>query len=592
MIPPPEEPNLEPLPLPGPELGGEDIEAVHRMFEQARSFKAPLQSRIRRWRQYMDMVPPDPPYEGALVVTTPVIRQKADGIRAHIQMSIHRSPFFTVKPLSSQAADVAGALEAVVENELAATDSLSHIDRAIDDAVVYGTGVLKIERTSGGYVALRYIPLSNVYVWPDLPEPARLWWFHTYYLPYWEMNRLAQAGYFRQDSVTALVDEATGSHSDDEVHPDSTFTATPEHRWHPLVEAWGILNGALVQIIYHPRTRLVLRYEVDPDGGAYAAPPFFPLHISPSTTSIWGQGIAEVLESNQTIADAMLNNELWNSQYKIAPPVFVRAGSALHRFLTRNGGGIFPRQIIPFDGPDLEDSFRVVEYGANPFNVQMLSLVNQLTEDATLSDFIVPGTPLGGRRTATEVGVTATIGQLKLSNFLRSVQHGLEAVAAAYWRAIVRTRIASAAQEGLPRGVFSVFSADGRGRVYLAEKEVDITTTDTDGSLARIYIPSAKRDDIMWRLTGSITVPERELRLSRLMNMLSPLMLQAIALARQDAGVHVLMRRLLAEMNLAGDADAILGPPPQPATPSQAVLSGFLQGLAAQPTEEETNEQR
>lgn len=599
MIPPFDENLLAATPDAPPELelpfvegltfGQEELEGVHKMFTQAKSFKAGLQARIAEWRKYMDMVPPDPPWANAPTVTVPIVRQKADGIRAHIQMSIDRQPLFTARALSSEAADISGALESVMENELTVTDSKASIDRAIGDAVVHGTGMLKIEPTGEGLLALKYVPLQNICAWPDKPDPARLFWFHAYYLPYWEMQKLADSGYLGADAVRSLKDAVAGKHDhleeEDATH-DAPFQVAGEHTWHPLVEAWGILNGNLVQIIYQVNTKTILRYEPNPHSGAFASPPFYPIYIAPSSVSVWGQGIAEILTPNQITADTAINNELWHSQYKMKPPIFVRAGSRLHRTL-QQAGGVFPGQVIPFDGVDLDEMYKVPEYSINPFNLQILSLMNQLTEDATVSDFMVPGSPMGGRKTATEVNITASIGQLKLANFLRNVGRSLEALSSAYWKVIVRSRIRNAAENGLPRGVFSVYSHNGSGRVYLAAQKVDFVYESPQG-LYQVYIPSAQRDDFQWKLTGSVTIPEKELRLSRLMMFINPVMIQIIQIARQDPGIHILLRRILSEMNLGQDVDAIIGPPPQMATPGEAAIMGLLQGMTGQtPMEEE-----
>ena len=112
------------------------------------------------------MKPPTPPFEGALVASAPVVRQKADGIRAHIKVSIDKEPMFTLRAYSPEASDVASSLESVLERELQSTGSKHEIEKAIDEAVIYGTGVLKItvNPSEDGYaVRLTHVPLANVW---------------------------------------------------------------------------------------------------------------------------------------------------------------------------------------------------------------------------------------------------------------------------------------------------------------------------------------------------------------------------------------------------------------------------------------------
>lgn len=558
-------------------------QAVSTLFMQARAYKSQLQNKLSVWRAMFDMQPPVPPFEGALAASAPVVRQKADGIRAHIKVAIDREPFFTLRAYSSEGEDVAPALEAVMEHELRISGSKANIERAIDDAVVYGTGILKIavsqtDERGLPVVGLKHVPLKNVWAWPDKYDPKNLVWFEAFWQPRWLIEELAKSGVYDEEAVRQLDELSTtgGSYTEDDM--GANVTSLPEQRWHELVEAWLMYRGSLHRVVFTAHGTIVLRVERDPLGGVFDFPPYFPLYIDPDTVSIWGHGISEILEHMQVVSDAALNNELWSAQYKMRPPVLVRAGSQLYRVLEQ-AGGLFPGQVIPFDGADAENVLRIVEYSMNPFNMQVLSLMNQLTEDATMPDFMVPGTPLGGRRTATEVQVMSSIGQLKLANFLRHVQRGLEEIAKHYWKAVVGIRIRNANMDGLPPGVYRAWSYSGGGKVYLAERTVDIVWQAPDGTFYQIYIPAALRDDAEWVLTGSITVPERELRLQRISTLLNPTLIQYIQLARRDHGIHTLMRRFLDAHGMAHDADAILGPPPQAMSPGEAVMQGLLEGM-------------
>jgi hypothetical protein len=187
---------------------------------------------------------------------------------------------------------------------------------------------------------------------------------------------------------------------------------------------------------------------------------------------------------------------------------------------------------------------------------------------------------MGGRKTATEVNITATIGQLKLQNYLRHIMHGLEDLATYYWKAIVGLKVKNATMPGLPKGVYRTYAySGGKDKVYVAAKTVQLTVP-VDNALYEIYIPGAERDDIEWKLTGDTTVAEREMRVQRLMTLINPAMLQLLQVARQDPGVYHLMKRLLESLGMGYDVVAILGPEPQPVSPGTAVVQGLLQGMA------------
>jgi hypothetical protein len=564
---------------------GELMHTLRTLYRQAQAWKADKAEKFLLWRSLFDMAPPESPNPKVPTVATPVVRQKADGIRAHIKVSLDRTPFFTVRPLTSEAADAVPALESIMQRELESTGSLREIERAIDDAVIYGTGVLMMTvdyRDGVPLVGLKAVPIMKVYAWPNRAEPDKLAWFRVFHAPWWELDRLAREGYYRPEAVERLR-TVRGAAGDGQTPSDAevggNVGVSDELAWHTLVEGWFVDKGVLTKAIFHSLDDTILRLERDPFGGVLNRPPFFPIYIDPDHYEIWGHGIAEVVAPYQLVADVALNAEVAATQYKAYPPVLVRANSQLHRAIQR-GQTIMPGQVLPYDGPDPEEALRILEYSVNPFNVQMLQLMNQLTEDATVSDFIVPGQPMGGRKTATEVSITATIGQLKLQNYLRHIMHGLEDLANHYWKAIVGLKIKNAALPGLPKGVYRTYAyGGGKDKVYVAARTVRLNVA-VEGVQYEVYIPGADRDDIEWKLTGNTTVAEREMRVQRLMGLLNPAMVQMLMLARQDPGVYHLMKRLLEALGMGYDTTAILGPEPQPTSPGMAVMQGLLQGMA------------
>jgi len=561
------------------------IDMLHTLYRQARAWKADKMEKFTLWRSLFDMTPPSSPNPKVPTVATPVVRQKADGIRAHIKVSLDRSPFFTLRPLTKEAADAAPALEAIMQRELEVTGSTREIEKAIDDAVIYGTGILTMtvdHRDGVPFIGLKAVPVMKVYAWPNRAEPDKLAWFRVFHSPWWELERLAREGYYRPEAVERLK-EVRGSAVDDQTPGDAesggNIGVNDELAWHTLVEGWFVDKGALTKAIFHPFADVILRLERDPFGGVIDRPPFFPIYIDPDHYEVWGHGIAEVVAQYQLVADVAINAEVAATQYKAYPPVLVRANSQLHRSIQR-GQTIQPGQVLPYDGPDPEEALRVLEYSVNPFNIQMLQLMNQLTEDATVSDFIVPGQPLGGRKTATEVNITATIGQLKLQNYLRHIMHGLEELAGHYWKAVVGMKIKNAAMPGLPKGVYRTYAYGGsQDKVYVAARTVRLEVPVAD-TLYEIYIPGAERDDVEWKLTGNTTVAEREMRVQKMMALLNPAMIQLLQVARQDPGVYHLMKRFLESLGMGYDVVAILGPEPQPTSPGMAVMQGLLQGMA------------
>ena len=91
------------------------IHMLRTLYRQAQAWKADKVKKFALWRSLFEMAPPESPNPKVPTVATPVVRQKADGIRAHIKVSLDRTPFFTLRPLTSEAADAAPALESIMQ---------------------------------------------------------------------------------------------------------------------------------------------------------------------------------------------------------------------------------------------------------------------------------------------------------------------------------------------------------------------------------------------------------------------------------------------------------------------------------------------
>ena len=209
---------------------------------------------------------------------------------------------------------------------------------------------------------------------------------------------------------------------------------------------------------------------------------------------------------------------------------YVRQGSPAYQFLKRFKGAVPPGVVVPVQ--DIANDINNGESSMNPFSIQMLQLADKLSEEATISDMLVPGQPTGGRKTATEVNALIGIGQLKLTNYYRNVMYSLNRHANDKWRLVA-------------------------------------TYSGSDQLVAL-----ANSSEFYWEVNGKETTTEREIRLQRLQFLLNPAFLQALQASAQDPFLQKVIAAILGALGLQDVEDA-----------AKEVLQGGMGQVQQDPTQ-------
>jgi hypothetical protein len=592
MEPTPPPPTTPTAPI-DPLLSEADItrlkDLVQRYLHAAWASRKELNRAVARWRRYVRMDKRDlVPWKGAPNITTPLVRQKVDGIEAHLTNSLDLDPFMNAKPYSKEAQLAQQVFETAMERELDANGGQSEIFDAIQDAVVTGTGHIKHvvladpSRPSGYTVGVRFVKFENLYVFPvNNPARHRLSYFERIVYPYWELEEMAAIGLFDQEAVArvkGLAGAVLGATGETEDGPKNlpyffSLEADDLSRNHEVYECYirfrpeGDTMTRLWCITYHPAGEEIFSAMPYAWEQYFNYAPYQPIYVRRRAGYYYGDCIPELLGGLQEIADAAFNSELASGQFKLQPLIFVRRGSVVASILKQQK--MVPGGIIEVDG-DIKEYVQVQDFQPNSFNYQMLALVNNMAEDATFSDGIIPGDPTAGKRvTATWARMSTSIGSMKLKAYLRNVRDGLNQWARDAWKLIFLYVIQ-------PQGVMEVFaSSDGERRTFLGSQ--DAVTAEGH------QIVNALRGDIQWEIAGGDTVPDKEARLGKLMELLSvETQGQLFQRARVDRSYWFLTRMILESMNIYNWRDYIGATPPEEANQLQQLIQAQAQQIAQQ----------
>ena len=490
------------IPFDGDRLSKEDEQSLEDVVEillgKAVGDPRKPTERAKIWRRYVALDRySQAPYEGAPDITTPLIRQKVDGIRAHIESAIDQSPMFLVDTDDAKIASVAPDMERLMESLIEVTESRFPIMQAIRDAVEVGTGIVKhfmLRDPQGNSVpATRYVPFEDIFVFPS------------------NNVRIRDVNFFEryQESLSTIKKNSKeGIYWSDKLAENKVFEGVSDDEWnelHELWEAWVWFRGDLYEVRYSREWGL-LSYRLSDWGKILDRAPYDPVYIEPSQLSFWGDSIPQILEGLQEVNDRAFQYELARAQFAMAPPTVVSPMSDLARQL-KEYGGWKPGVVLEGTFDPQNDLFTPFTQ-LNPFNMQMMQLVGQMAEAASVPDMLIPGRPTSGRKTATEVSITTSSGSQKLKNYLSAVGRSLRKHAQAKWSLIA----------------------------YYILKVPD----------------AASSTRFTWIVNGRETVPEQQMRLQQIQYLLNPQFLQLIQMSQQDPFLRAVLEAFLSYLDLPG----------------------------------------
>jgi hypothetical protein len=562
---------------------------LNRDIEYAIGAKSQLDRRVERYRMYQAMDRDPPAYEGAPNHRVPYIRAKNMGATAHFRSALDQDPFFVVRPYTKDGADHKGPLETMMERELDRSLTRRQVWRGIAEACTTGTGVLQLSVTrpfDEYLVQARCVRLEDFYVIPPGNEDvSRVSTFLRYWEPWHIIRGRVEAGEYDEERAEALKPRIVQRPTNYQEAQDgtTTFVDQSENTAYELWECyyrWGTedIGYELWRIIYSKDANSIVSATVSPYAAAFDAPPYVPLRVMPQQGYFYGDSYSQVLEGIQHVMDWSYNSLLAYDQFAMTPPTFVDADSELYAALKDTG--LLPNSIIPTRGPPKESIYQAQMMPARePY--QLLMALRSLGEDATFSDLQLQGIPTNTVRSATEIGAIQNAASKKLSEDLSNLSEDLSTFGRMYWSLIYHFKI-------LPKGVLPVFK--GSDQYLIAARDIDeeelmqhmaaymesvgiapMGVSQDPQAVAqmqaqmeqqgiKVFVASAKRDDIEWLPNGAKLVADRLVHANKMERLVGGL-LPALSFARQDRAAWHIMKEYLIALDLHNWEDFL---PPQP----------------------------
>jgi hypothetical protein len=315
---------------------------VLQKFQRMRWFfeaKTPRLDRIHRLRlRYNLQATREPPMEGGSNIVIPIVRYICQSVVERLLLTHFSSePYILVRPIRTTTAT--NDLELLLHH-YQKKQPIKEWYKVITDAVLLGTGVgykmmmkpANDVEVSTPYPYLRYVPLENFFVYPELPT----------------LQGVIAVGHKETVSVKYLIDEYN---LPDEVLERLWASPANIPDQHPLrvetpTTGWGIIElnrviyyceGKYYCIHYLPRFGLYLHKEVYP----FPIFPYVIYNIMPSAT-IFGTGLGQMLEPFEEEITELHNLRLDNHLLTNLPIFKVRKGSTAQKIDSFSAGMKIP----------------------------------------------------------------------------------------------------------------------------------------------------------------------------------------------------------------------------------------------------------
>lgn len=576
-------------------LGEEEVKRlavqIRQMYDAAKAARTEVDAELPALRQFSELqYDRKPLYTDGPNVVTPIIAQRNSGTKALLRQTIMRKPMFRAASDSGQGYDAVTVYETALARELRTGGNMDQLALAIDDAVDTHAAFIRLDvlkTGDGGYsIRHRHVPIEDFYCYPtNTMDFKHLSAFEHRSYQYWELEEQADNGYLDPEAVAKLRIQLASKPSIGQKLVglnDNQLIAGME--WQPvdIISSWIRWKGELWHVVWEEKANTILRAE--PNYLPVDEPPYISLVANPKPRSALGIPPSKLLRAYQDTMDASFNAVLAEYEFSGAPPIFVYDQELWDEM---NGRSWSPGTRFKATRRMGEKPFDVFQIPLNPASIQLMSLVQQLAEDAVPS---TPGLPEGGRKTKFESMAWTSANNARLGVMINNITRGLETLADKTWKLFRHYKV------GDITPVFETDFSSGRQRVsgvmFLGKKDMVLDVPSAENTQLRgeafariaiqfglppglgleinnvlppetekLVVHNAWRDDIYWETNGGQTESERIARLQSLQYLTQPFVIQLIALARKDRGIWNLMAK---EMETAGVLDfrEILGKSP------------------------------
>lgn len=551
---------------------------------------------LKRWRDYYALAKPAPPWPDAPTHTLPTLKGKIKGLKSTLKQQMNRDPFYTLKAYSSEAKQAQPAMELKMQRNLEITRSLNQIFASMHEAALTGTCFVGVSVANLGgtvVVPLKAYRLENFFVSPvgaeDLTYAST---FVRAQETQYEIRQKQAEGYYDGAETEQLltnvqpasqplsdVQERDGLQQPSHLRADTTM--------YEIWECYYRYNGILYRVVYSYDGNRILHLQESPYKDAIDYPPYVPIRIETEVDNIYGHSLAQDVEGMQEVTDEVYNTHAAQRQFEIAKPRYVRQGSSLAEQMR---GPMVPGATYFTEGDPREDIyFPPNDRSGADAAMREIQLTKEITDAATFPDTAFGGQPIQNVRTATEVNHMMNGANSLLEDVVQQVASDLEILADTVWALLYEFQIKPERVSEVTRGDDEyMLSAEGitpsAYQERLAGFAMEVLGFDPYQAQeiafqvgANKVVPSAKRDDIAWRVNGSALISNKMQRaqiMERLMDRF-PL----LEYAQENFIAYHILKSYLENLDVHWWRTVLPVEPPQPQGPTDWNLISEITGM-------------
>lgn len=527
------------------------------------------------------------PIDGTEQYTTPMSRNTANGVVAHIKDAIEQPQLFGFKTrsfgaLAAEATQTAALCAAMLEREVEVGGSRAVITSdTVRSAVFMGTAVTpmrlssqKLRNDEQFFYWDEPIPLTNFFV--DRVSTRNLWETNCFYYDrqrMYTLEEMALTGILDQDAVEMMMNSHitnARTFGEDLLEFDEHHRFAAENALVTILYGYmrfrpeGSKYAKLYEAIADISGRKFLSLRCNPYEDAYDSPPLNLWRIGTMPNSLFGTGILQRLKNTQQMMDREINNYFQYSDKLAQPPYIYREKSWIGEKIKREGqGAIRAGMAIPSKYGDLND-LSFLDWKGNP-NVSFgsMQVIQKLKEDATYTNEALSSTD--SRKTLGQTQIEAQRGTLNLRVDLSDFANDAAIAGEMFWRAIVAYKIRKSGVVEVYKGgkllAYNIIKGQElnqitRQLIYqklltgeMLPDEAAAFQIEFNQKLTNGKIPHVNRLDLAVSLTGTKIIADKMSELAML-ERLTQYITALLPAASQDSHINMHLRSLMLAMGI------------------------------------------
>lgn len=456
------------------ELTGEELTKFKRdFFDELRSTvagKGLKDEFIKQIREIYEMRPGPKPYPNAPNFTMPELRAKVNGYVAAVRGELNKEMMFVAKPYTSEAARSRPVWESAMEREIVLSGGRRQINLAVLEQGITGTGVIGLSLAKKGkhlIIQEKAVRLDDFYMTPlglDNLEHAST--FVRFIKPFHLLLQDVKEGYYDEDSFkSAAWTNILTTQTNEQLRGLVTqgWTNLSDNTPVELFESYYRYNGTCYYVEARLETETILRLVKSPYREAIGdRPPYVGLRGILQPGIFYGESFASILMGVQGAMDWAMNSMLAYYQSNLTPAEIIDETAEVSRRESKSSS-VYPGAKIKVRG-DPNTVMRFVQAPVPTNAEQLIAIMRQIGNEATINDYPLGGGMMNTARSATEHNILAQTAQSRMSESIDNISEDLTELANLKWAMFSQFKVKG-------EGIYEIYGEDS-SQYLLAPEEI------------------------------------------------------------------------------------------------------------------------